>query len=873
MKKNTLYLFFILSFFLFFDSLVFCQEINVKGTVKNINNVVIESASVMLVDKNENVIAYTFTNDKGVFILNFIKKDATCTIIVHSLGMEKRKIPVEINNNIEIPIILNFKEEILNEVIINSVKKNDTTSLKVKDYINNIEQTVEDLLKKLPGIEVLADGSIKAYGKPIDKLLVEGDDILNKNYKLLSKNLDAAVVDEVQIISNFEDNPVLKKLFESEKVAINLKLKKNKQNIWFGNVNIGAGLFSENRWKESINLGLLRKKKKFFYFADYNNSGEKATDILTDNINGDDFFGEDRYERKTNNVFNINSNENNTFGKTQSIFNKALLNSLNFTTKVKPNFTLRGVAYMTNDRQIQNSFSLSQYNIEDQPIFFKEDVNYKSNQTLAGTEIEAKYYPNDKNYITNTFIYKNNPNQIFSNTFLNDSNIDQNINGKNQTIYNHFNHTFTLNRKSVINNYIYFGLDNKTNTNFIKSPLLNDFLNIDEASFVNQDFDNSIQYFGIKSKFLSKYKKLEYSFSINYENSNEIIKNNFIADGSANSAYENNLTLEQNTFKSALSTRFRFTKKLYFTSSLNHTLNNFKLNDFKKPISIFNFTTRLNYDITKLARFGLSFSKNYNIPEIGFLLEKSILVNYRSFTTGTAYKSPIENSIISFSYYLLNNVKRYAINAGISISDTNSTIGSENQLNPNFSFSNYIYTKGGTNYSGNLSFTKYVSNLKSSFKLETSHNINENLIKINATEFSILKNYFSFYKFKSQSYLTGPLNFDFSYSYNESQSNYNSITSKNSFKDASLSLIYKPKETIIVELITNYYNINSKDYYFTNGVISYNPKESKFSYRMVLNNLFDRNEFTTINISDYTSYTQSIPLLPRYLLLNVKYRF
>ncbi len=71
----------------------------------------------------------------------------------------------------------------------------------------------------------------------------------------------------------------------------------------------------------------------------------------------------------------------------------------------------------------------------------------------------------------------------------------------------------------------------------------------------------------------------------------------------------------------------------------------------------------------------------------------------------------------------------------------------------------------------------------------------------------------------------------------------------------------------------DFYYINNTNYYFTNGVISYNPKASKFSYRMVLNNLFNRNEFTIVNISDYTSYRQTIPLLPRYILLNVKYRF
>lgn len=867
--QNNFYLLFFL-----FSTTTFCQLITIKGKVVNNNDEIIDHATILLLDNSKKTVAYTFTDKNGLFSLQFEKKENDYTIEASSLGYQKESKTLGFTSNkIEYIFTLSDKIETLNEVIVTKVNRNDTTKLKVQEYSNETEQTVEDLLKKLPGIEVMEDGTIKAYGKPIDKLLVEGDDVLNKNYKLLSKNLDAKVVDEVQILSNFEDNPILKSLFESEKVALNLKLKTNKQNIWFGNINLGAGVFSENRWKEGINIGLLRKKIKLFYFADYNNSGEKATDILIDNIYVDNVFGEDRYEYKTDHYFGISSNENTSFGKTLSIFNKALLNSLNFTTKLKPNITLRGVSYVTNDNQTQNSFLQSQFNIDTQPISFKEDTNYKSNKTLAGTELEAKYYPNDRNYITNTFIYKNNPSTINSNTLFNTNDISQNTNRKNQTVYNHFNHTFTLNRTSAINNYVYFGNDNKTNTNRIKSGLLNNFLNTDAASFVNQNFDNTVQYFGAKSKFLSKYKKIEYSVAVNYENNRETINNTFIADGTTNATYENNTVLEQNMFKSTASLRFHFTKKIYFTSSLNHTLNNFNLNNSSDLISIFNFNTNFNYDLTKSARLALSYTKNNSIPEIGVLLDQPILTNFRSFSKGTTYQKPLENNSILFSYYLLKDAKQYAVNASVSYSNTRATIGSENQLNPNFSFLNYIYTEGGENYSGNVSFTKYVRSIKSSFKIETSHNLSENLIKVNSNQFQLLNNYFSFYKFTVRSYLTGPFNFDFSYTYNESQSNFNYITSKNNTRDASLNITYKPKETVIFEFTNKYYNINSENFYFTNGVINYNPKASRFSYRMVLNNLFNRTEFTTINISDYTSYTQSIPLLPRYILLNVKYRF
>ena len=854
---------------------LFSQNQLLSGKVYDVENKPVSGVLVIVSNELNELITYAYTSKEGSFNFKFKNKDNKIKVDFESLGYEKFSMYVNDfkNNNQNLNIVLTEKIVVLNEVIVQSKLNTDTTKIQVQQYINQTEQTVEDILKKIPGIEVLDDGSIKAYGKFIDKLLVEGDDVLNKNYKLLSKNLDAKVIDEVQILSNFEDNPVLKKLFQSEKVALNLKLKKDKHNIWFGNINLGAGVFSENSWKEGLNIGLLRKKIKLFYFADYNNSGEKATDVLMDNIYEDDTYGIDRYERKTSHYYNIGSNENTSLGKTQSIFNKALLNSLNFTTKVKPNFTLRGVTYVTNDNQVQYSYSQSQFNVDTQPITFKEDTNYKSNKTLAGTEIEAKYYPNDRNYITNILIYKNNPSIISSNTFFNTSDINQNTNRKNQTIYNHFNHTFTINKSAAINNYVYFGIDNKTNINRIKSALLNNFLNINEAGFINQDFDNTIQYFGVKSKFLSKYKKIEYSIAVNYENNKETISNTFIADGISNATYENNVVLEQHMLKSTTSLRFRFSKKLYFTSTLNHTLNNFNLNNSRNLIYILNFSNNFNYDLTKAARLALSFTKNNSIPDTGTLLNKPILTNFRSFSTGTTYEKPLENSSIFLSYYLLKDAKRYAVNASISYSDTKTTVGSENQLNPNFSFLNYIYTKGGENVAGNLGFTKYVRLIKSSFKIETSHNINKNLIKINSNEFQLLNNYLSFYKLTARSYLTGPFNFDFNFTYNQSQSNFNRNTTKNNTRDAAFNITYKPKETLIFELTNKYYNINNDNYYFTNGVINYTPKESRFSYRIVLNNLFNINQFTILNIDNYTSSSQSINLIPRYFLANVKFRF
>ena len=67
--------------------------------------------------------------------------------------------------------------------------------------------------------------------------------------------------------------------------------------------------------------------------------------------------------------------------------------------------------YVANDKLNQNSSAITNYNLENNPISFTEDNHYSNNKTLSSTELEIKYTPNEKNYITNLFIFKNNSNK------------------------------------------------------------------------------------------------------------------------------------------------------------------------------------------------------------------------------------------------------------------------------------------------------------------------------------------------------------------------------------------------------------------------------------------------------------------------------
>ena len=154
---------------LLFPILILSQEIKISGTIKDNQNRGIESASVLVYDDLENTLAYTFSDAKGNYNLFFDKPtNSIIKVSVASLGYSKKEIELDFTSKLEHSqsFILEEKTEYLKEVVIEANQKikidKDTTMIKVASFSNKTEQTVEDLLKKLPGIEVQKDQKILA---------------------------------------------------------------------------------------------------------------------------------------------------------------------------------------------------------------------------------------------------------------------------------------------------------------------------------------------------------------------------------------------------------------------------------------------------------------------------------------------------------------------------------------------------------------------------------------------------------------------------------------------------------------------------------------------------------------------------------------
>jgi len=233
---------------------IFAQT-EISGKVTDINNIPLPFVNIVIKTENGNTILfYTNSNDKGDFVIK-LNRQGSFVLLATTLSYKPISIPIEVTNENK-KVIKNIKliyEPIeLNEVIIRTnipIKiKKDTIVFDAKSFAQGNEEVIEDLLKKIPGINVDAEGTIKIGNQEIEKIMIEGDDFFENGYKILSKNMPVSPIDKIEVLQRYSSNKHLKGIEQSDKVALNLKLTDDAKRQWFGNYNIGVGNPAEIRY-------------------------------------------------------------------------------------------------------------------------------------------------------------------------------------------------------------------------------------------------------------------------------------------------------------------------------------------------------------------------------------------------------------------------------------------------------------------------------------------------------------------------------------------------------------------------------------------------------------------------------------------------
>lgn len=227
------------------------QSANLTGDVMGDKGVPLNSATVVLLNPKDSTLEFFgITNEKGHFEVKTVKS-GNYLLQVAYLGYQSfyqnMNFPYGPANDFGIvalkPKTVDLKEAQIVGEYVPLVIRHDTIEFNARAFKTRSDANVEELLKKLPGIEVDRAGNIRALGKDVKKVLVDGKEFFGNDPKVATKNLPADAIDKVQLYDKRSDESEFTGIDDGTRdKTVNLILKEDKKKGILGDVTAGAGI-------------------------------------------------------------------------------------------------------------------------------------------------------------------------------------------------------------------------------------------------------------------------------------------------------------------------------------------------------------------------------------------------------------------------------------------------------------------------------------------------------------------------------------------------------------------------------------------------------------------------------------------------------
>ena len=885
-------------------TLSFSQTIKLEGIISDTKNIPLEMVNVMAINQaTKGMDSYGITNDKGKYSLN-LKANTAYTIKISFLGMQGKEVEIvttTVNTNKNISLEDGAVEldgvEIVREMPVSI--KGDTIVYNADSFKSGTERKLEDVLKKLPGVEVNSDGEIEVEGKKVTKLMVEGKDFFDGDTKLGVKNIPADAIDKVQVLRNFNENSILKSVENNQdNVAMNIKLKSGKKNFWFGDLTAGIGVgMLDTRYLINPKLFYYSPKYSINLITNFNNIGELPLTIqdymkLTGGFRG--------LASKGGSSFNVSSNDlgislmrNNRAKEIETQFGAA-----NFSYNVNKAWTLSGFGIISSS--VTELETLSQTNIlepnssEIQSTENKKELaNQKSN--LGMFKLSSSYKPSTDfqfDYDVLTKISKQEEDApMLRESIVNNSSTTEIINTTKEqepiSVNQNLSLFYTLSEKNIFAvemQHLFQEEDPFYNANLNSQPFnlvgytpgqnRND---ISQNRFVKTSkVDAKVDYYYMLTPKSNINITLGNTYSYQNFNSSmyQTLDNNDIneLDDQAN---QNDVNYNFNDAFLGLHYKI-LTGKFTFTPGVSihgYNMTNQQLGtDYSQNFSRILPDLLAIFQIKKAESLTYNFSYTNSFTDINQLAEGLVFSNYNSLRKGSR---TLENATArqhSLRYFKYNMFNLENISAFLSYSKRIDAVKTRAFYDGvNQSSMPYNSDFADETFSGSGSYGRsFLKNYKASF----SANINWSLF--NNIQNGVLSTNESF----TQSYtLRASTNYkklpNLEVGYNVAINNYANSVYYTDRPFAKLDYYFLDSFSLVTEYeFYHYYNTEktvNNEYDFLSASLIYQKKDSKFEYKISGTNLLNTKSINDDSFSQFSTRTSQYTVQPRYLILSLKY--
>ena len=805
----------------------------------------------------------------GYHVVNFMRSD---TILV-------------------VDFILNsIKQNILNEIVISAKKypfkqKEDTVVFDVSAYTDANSRKIEDILKKLPGIEVNKNtGEIKYKGKSIETVTIDGDNLFGFNYALGTKNISVDMVDQIEAIERYSDNPLMKGIENSDKVALNLKIKKGKLGF-SGDVEGGVGFKDKKQTAHHIKgtfLGVTSYYKSFVTLT-ANNIGinhtpfnYSGTRLTPEKVREKNFFAP-RIVEPVSTVNMLDENRSNLNNQFFASFNSVF----KFSSKLSAttNFyylTDRNSSYQYLENQnIVNGQSINWYNsfsLTKNPSLYRGDLNLKYNASstiLLDYNIKFWREPITLNSAIKT---SSTLNLLWSSLsaetlYLNQSLlVTKRLSGQKafQLRLTHsvddIKQAYSL-LPSIIDSSIYAKDIQRTN--------------------VKKTIYEAMGIFSIANG-KSKYTATLGANRISTPISSWL--NNYDPAGEINTFSENDIDYTTNQFFNIHSYSLGFHRLninptfsiRYQSQDLYNYVNDYTL--FKDNF-VFEPSIAMQYSLSENSFLRANANFNQRALAEKYLYTNSILINNRTLSEN-APELTLQKRYSYQLVYLVNDLyNQFQLNISTGYSQTKGNYFEDVTLNKSLTILRYSFLNlKSDDINSNFNASKFVPYLSSTFQLGYMFSYSKYYNIINNSDLRNNKNYYHNAEMTISTAFDTPVNFTNTLRVVQ---NVSSVQTGRKFMNTSyvnsFTLNVTPVKNWLFTSTIDYFlpdkENRSQNYIFIDALLQYRPNEKKYETGVTIKNILNESTFTKVDTNDYSTIIYRTNIIPRYWLLYFMYRF
>lgn len=861
----------ILFFFLFFSYTInFAQEIHFD--IKNEAGQPILFCNVLFKEKSTNsTLEFAKISSKNPnYTLK--KKYQTLLIEVTSTGYFNEVIevlnPIE-NKKYSFSVVLKeSKTKQLEEVVIKTPDrpykiKKDTIVFDVQKYRDGTERKVEDLIKKLPGIEVDNSGTIKYKGKQLETVTLDGDNLFNRNYKVGTKNINIDIVEQIEAIENYTNNKLLKGIESDGKVALNLKLKKGKSD-YSGSTENALGLNNNHKLTHYAHLYLMQISKKVKSFATINSNNigrsdayfyEKNKSVSMDSKSDEDFKTQ---QLISNELFNPK------IDPIRYNLNRQLFASYNNLFKIDQNIVLKSNFNFINDK-INSVQNISTTNSIGSDIIETKDAKNATNKpTIFTAEIELKINTTKKTLLE---IYNKQywENSKYQNRYIKNDELGflNNNHTKNYLSINKLVHTWKVSNQQALQGNLYYTSN--------EIPQLFESLNTNQQLYQTNKYTKDV--FLVNYNFLGKLKKHNYTFQLgtNFEQTKFISENNL--------ATNNNDLFKNYSIYSFSRMKFNFGKTSLIPSILvsNYHLKllNGSFSEMSTKKNIFEPSLEFTYKSGK-SLATLIYSYNQKPIKEDVIYTQQVITSNRTLNFNIPSLEFKKTQSVSFQYRFTNLSNNTNFSFSSLYEKSNGQFLQEFNVDKEFTvIKNKFYKEPNSNLNFNLKTSSFIEKLQTTFTHTSSLNflkypntINNSDIRKNSN-----LNFKNTFEFRT-GFLT-KLNFENAFTINTIQSKSEIYQNKNNSLQNNFKIKYRISKKLSSNLKSDLFITdleNNNRCHFMDLELKYKATD-KMNFFLLGNNLLNEKYYQQKSNTDYSAYISQTNVTPRYFLLTMEYNF